>query len=803
MDNLFSEDPQFRRIQYKKLSDNVRAWQQEIAAMVTEKLPKELGVDVTVVFQQVDDEKGYAVGTAIGRDTGSGKQIGVPIIVKSWHLAPIDLFFSEGKLYPINEDNLAKVFYESSLGTGVAPQHAPPNMVDDMYAEMRNPPLGGKYSYSAPFSALRLISGTLGAKDLRLFKEAAAANPNIVASYHRRGNFDLLRKYAAELPKSDQQDEINKDRALDTLTIKKDGPDNYRLYSSSDEVYDPVLITTNRRGAQRMLGLMRAELTDFEKDPMLVADKNGFCTVEAPESPHGKPVQGPTDGALGVHKNPFVFDPLQHDRTAKNIDSFGRFGVRDRDGVLAKGWVIPNVVNFDGSKASNKLFLGKALAAYQGRIAGIALADDDDTALAPDRPDTGKTGVFVYREGKDIFATVPFQVTAVTVYKNLRSLSVVDVRGKQANLIVTPNINGIVRITSDKAQQLGPLLGTKDNFFISAKMFFVRMPRMCPVSEGIDDMKRMTAEWLDVNPIKVAMQNGRYVFRSERLRKYAQDWTRKELETGLGTPGAIVGQPKKGLTPKGNANWSAQADNYVASGGNKKMFPGPPQGAKPVNPYGAKPAAKPAAPAVKPAVPSIQKVSFDFNALARHEAEFLLSSWGLPLTKCAKVLDDVKERIALEVHHLRLPLPSGVAKIASYDPRSKAADAATIASFKAPIDELFKIAAAIEDAQSVDSILSLGFVNIENVERFAAVKPMLWEVSHMLAKLLLASRLGMDDLPEESIRSALDHLQRTINGLDKLNMLREQEAKTAAVKQVPRYAGGRLVGGGRPVGFTR
>lgn len=729
MENLFSEDPQFRRVQYKKLSDNVREWQQEIAALVTEKLPKDLGVDVTVVFQQVDDEKGYALGTGIARDTGTGRQIGIPIIVKSWNLAPIDLFFSEGEIYPLNEDNLAKIFYQNSLGTGLAPKEAPPNMVDDQYAEMRNPPLGGKYSYSAPFSALNLISGTLGADDLKLMKEAVQKTPSILAGYQRNGTIKTLMKYAEEKPKPDQQDEINEQRALDTLTVKKDGPDNYRLYSSTDEVYDPVLISTNRRGAQTMLQLMRAELVDFEKDPMLVADKNGFVTLEGPESPYGKPVTTSSDSsvALGEHKSPFVFDPLEHDRTAKNIDSFGRYGVRDRDGVLAKGWVIPNVVNFSGAKAANKLFLGKALSAYQGRIAGIPLADDADTELAPDRMDTGKTGVLVYREGKDIFATVPFQVTSVTIVKNLRSVGIVDLTGKQANLIITPTIDGIVPIKGDGGGKLVGLLGPKENYFVSAKMFFIRMPKMSQVSDSPDDMKRIAADWLDVNPIKVAMQNGRYILRGAKLKKYAGMQTRK------------VG-----------------------------MF---------------------------------QKVAFDFNELQRHEAEFLLSSWGLPLVKCAEVLDGVKNRIELHVHHLRMPPLRGMAKEAS---AKDVAIAKLAASIKAPIADLVKIAANLEDAQSVDSVLSLGFVNPENIARFASVKSMIWETSHMLAKLLLASRLGMEDIPEESVRSAIEHLQRVISGLDRLKMLQEQEGtKTAAAKTASRHAGGRLSGVSQPFGITR
>ncbi len=726
MENLFSEDPQFRRVQYKKLSDNAREWQQEIAAIVTEKLPKDLGVDATVVFQDVDDEKGYAIGTAIARDTSSNKSIGIPIIVKSWHLAPIDLFFSESKLYPLTDDNLAKIFYQNSLGAGVAPNQPPPNMVDDVYSDMRNPPLGGKYSYSAPFSALGLISGTIGAEDLKMFKSAIAKDQGILGGYYRHKTFDLLRKYAEEKPKQTEQDDINKDRAISVLTVKKDGPDNYRLYSANDEVYDPCMVSTNRGGAQNMLGLMKSELVDFQKDPMLVADQNGTVTLTPPESPWGKPVDGPGGAtALGEHKNPFVFNPLQDDRTAKNVDTFGRYGVRDKDGVLAKGWVIPNLVNFDGSTNPNKLFIGKALAGYQGRIAGIQLDDDADTNMIPDRPDTGKTGVFVYRDGKDVFATIPFQVTAVTIYKNLRSISVIDAKGKQANLIISPTINGIVKINNGQ-NELGPLLGPKDNYFVSAKMFFIRTTRLCQVSESPDDMKRLTAEWLDHDPIKVAMSNGRYVFRAKGLAKLA-------------------------AAPRGGQ------------------------------------------------VGPIQKVAFDFQSLARHEAEFLLASWGLPLTKCAEVLDGVKQAIQLDVHHLRLPPVVAMAKTAAPQARIKLARA-----IKAPIAEIVKIAANLEDAQTVDSVLSLGFVNAENIARFASAKPMLWEVSHMLAKLLLAARLGMDDIPEESVRSAIEHMQRIIDGLDRLKMLEEQETKTSAVNpSVVRHAGGRAVGNGVPVGFTR
>lgn len=755
MDSLFSEDPDFRRVQYKKLSDNVREWQQEISAMVAEKLPKSLGVDVTVVFQKVDDEKGYAVGTAIARSTESGKAIGIPIIVKSWHLAPIDLFFSDSKIYPLTDDNLAKIFYQSSLGVGLASKDPPPAMVDDVYADSRNPPLGGKYSYSSPVSALSAITGTLGAEDLRLMKEAVAKQPSVLAGFHRNKTMSVLQKYAAETPKTDQQDDINKERASDTLTIKKEGPDSYRLFSSPDGVYDPVMISTNRQGIRNLLSMRQADLVDYEKDPMAVVDKYGHFTITAPESPYGKGVDGPTGPSqLGPRKNPWVFNPLQDDKTAVNVDEFGRYGVLDKSGILAKGWVIPNVVSFDGTKAPSKLFLSRVLSAYQSRIAGIPLVDDTSIELAAERPDTGKTGVFVYRDGKDIFATVPFQVTAVTIYKNLRSLCVVDVRGNQCNLILTPNIHGIVKIEDNggKRSDLGPLLGKKTNYFVSAKMMFIRMPRLCAVTEAPEDFKRVAAVWLDHNPIKVAHANGRYVLRGGQVEKYAAS---SQFKPQGASHAAVV----KSFAAKQNGS----------AGGLQA-----------------------------PATPSIQKVSFDFNSLARHEAEFLLGYWGLGSEKVAEVLDQAKNHIRLEVHHLRFPEITGSVKTAS------AVRTELATAIKAPIAQLLKIAANINDAQAVDSVLSLGFVNPENIARFASIKPMLWEVSHMLAKLLLASRLGMEDLPEEAIRSALDHLQRVIDGLSRLSMLEQHAAKTASVRAQPiRHVGGRLMRGVDPVGITR
>lgn len=739
MENLFSDDPQFRRVQYKKLSDNPKEWQQEIGALVAEALPKDMGLSVTVVFQNVDDEKGYAIGSAIATNPSSDKTIGIPLVVKAWHLAPLDIFFQDKVLYPLTDDNVAKAFFQTGVGMGVATKKPPPNMADDIFADVRTPPLGGKYTYSAPFSALNLISGTIGADDLEHFKLAVHSNPTALGGFHKNGTFDLLCKYASEKPAPDPQDQVNKERALGAFTVKKNAPNKYSIYSALDGVYDPILVSTDRQGLKHFLEMRTADLDDFGQDPLGTIDRYGHFTLSSPKGVYGLDVDGPsgavkTDGAgdyaaeLGKHKNPWVFDPRQDDRVVRTIDRFGRYGVKDADGVMAKGWVLPNVIDFDGNVKPHKLFLGKSLCSVQGRIAGIPLHDDDDTNLVADTPDSGKTGTMVYRKGERVLATAPFQVTGVTVYKGMRALSVVDFQGNQANLIISPSIDGIVPLKPGSNPELEPLLGPKKNYIMSQKMFFVRMPRLCPVSEGPDDFKSKAAEYLDKNPLKIAHANGLYVFRGGQVAKYAAH----------------------------RDGWAKTAQ------------------------YGVRP-------------------DFDFNHLKRHEAEFVLASWGLGHNKIAEALDGSHNRLQIEVHHLRFPPFPEMRKQAGRRRRD------AIANMRPSIPALVKHAASLENAQTVDSVLSLGFVNEENIRRFAAAKPMLEEVSHVLAKLLLASRIAMEDIPEESVRYALIHLQRVIDGLGKLKMMEGETEKTSSVRDhfAGSFSGGRLMTQFAPIGITR
>lgn len=80
---------------------------------------------------------------------------------------------------------------------------------------------------------------------------------------------------------------------------------------------------------------------------------------------------------------------------------------------------------------------------------------------------------------------------------------------------------------------------------------------------------------------------------------------------------------------------------------------------------------------------------------------------------------------------------------------------------------LLKEAASLEDVTTVDKILSLGFLNPANMTTFVGWLPDLEKTLSKLAGLLLAVRLGLEDVPENSVKNAMEKLDEVISGLKK------------------------------------
>lgn len=89
--------------------------------------------------------------------------------------------------------------------------------------------------------------------------------------------------------------------------------------------------------------------------------------------------------------------------------------------------------------------------------------------------------------------------------------------------------------------------------------------------------------------------------------------------------------------------------------------------------------------------------------------------------------------------------------------------------------DLLKEAAAIADPMTVDAVLSLDFINAENVRTFISMIPYLEKALNRICELTFASRLGINEIPETAASRAARGLDDTIRGLKGLALRQIQE----------------------------
>jgi len=79
--------------------------------------------------------------------------------------------------------------------------------------------------------------------------------------------------------------------------------------------------------------------------------------------------------------------------------------------------------------------------------------------------------------------------------------------------------------------------------------------------------------------------------------------------------------------------------------------------------------------------------------------------------------------------------------------------------------DLVKEAAFIPDPTAVDTVLSIGFINPENLMTFVSYLPAIDDSQTKLCELLLAARLGLQDIPASALERSVRSLEEVIEGL--------------------------------------
>lgn len=159
------------------------------------------------------------------------------------------------------------------------------------------------------------------------------------------------------------------------------------------------------------------------------------------------------------------------------------------------------------------------------------------------------------------------------------------------------------------------------------------------------------------------------------------------------------------------------------------------------------------------------------------EVEFALCSLGLTGTQASNVMKTASADGIARIPFTRMVIPEAAAL---RDAAEKVAHALIPQTEKLRVDltkelalltspkaeALWKQASVTLGKESVDSILSLGFVNPENASLYVSYLPELEKVASKLAELLVASRLGLDGVRETAAKNAMTQVNAVIRGLE-------------------------------------
>jgi hypothetical protein len=166
---------------------------------------------------------------------------------------------------------------------------------------------------------------------------------------------------------------------------------------------------------------------------------------------------------------------------------------------------------------------------------------------------------------------------------------------------------------------------------------------------------------------------------------------------------------------------------------------------------------------------AVEKLGSDAKFLTYDGAMFLLGGLGVA-PKYAQ------EKLA-QAAYMQEPVECAVGRTITTadecveDAVSRASD--KLASFGNMRKDLVKEAAFIMDPMAVDTVLSLGFINPENIRTFVECLPIIDESQQHMAELLLAARMGLPELSTVALERAIRSTEEVYEGLKTLAFNKE------------------------------
>lgn len=672
IENLFAVEPTLPNEHTFKLSDNVQEWPTQIANHARELFPDTQRLSLTIELKKQDPATGTAIGGLHVEEPQTQKKIILPLIIKAYELSPLDVWM-EAKtqaVHPLDQETFKKEFFTPSLSEGL--DQRPADGVGEYFNDPSTwnsnyPPLQGRYSYaSAGYPLLDQISDTLSKTALEEFRTTFKNEPTLLLQFTKHGHKEIIQKIAAKSPAKslDLAEESLKKIPLAAVSVKKIAPGQYSVLGIKDRAYDLV-----RNGSYLNEEDAKAVLNKLVPEESL---------HELHESGEKLIILKPQE-----EKSVYLYD---HEVKPEILNSTTCATVKTLSGLSLEGVYIDRVCKLDGKLTNHPLFLSKTYASVQPKIAGLVKENPDlmKEILAPSRPSTGQSGVFVAKVEGRLVATEVLAIASVN--KDAGEVKAHRLDGSAVTLCVDGPVNYL-----DKEVVMPFAIPYRESRYqIPNAWAWVQFEQFCDLADSENSyLEKEASLHQTLNPMTIR-------------------WTGSSFQV---------------------------SDQDIGSG------------------------------------------DMDDQALS-----LTLVAKGTPLEKVALVLKKAKRDGKVKVHGLsQLRKKAEIIKEAS----ETQARLETLCSKLRT--NLIKAASQIDDSATVDTLLSLNFLNPQNLAKFVSYTSVFEKAQDYLAEVLIASRLALKEVNQSAVGTAISQLREVINGLKAIESgMKNQGAlqKTAEARYV-------------------
>lgn len=704
--SMVIDSPKFVKVADYELPKDYSQWQNEILKQFFEKfqtLPQQFSVDM--VITNVDENRGYAKGSVVVGN--HSKQLNFPVIVRDFMLSPFDTFCTtndrgEPLFMPATKDRVDTELVQTSYGV---PSTGPYSSYDESVSLKRPGGIPAKVPVVSEdiskFSSAPSWRDNVRTEDMKWFQEKLAAHPDL-PSYFQANTGSLINDV---INLGTEKGSVPKNRATGTLDIGDVVKAKQAVTFIDSLVFDP----------NKLIGLEEGSAGEIRRKV--------FPTMEQFIESGDNSVLRQLSGDMGQPVSGLVIALDSDDRWSGNRSMF----------VSAKGGAY-----YIGSNKPNQ----------ENVVRNSSYLDDDHVIYGSDLSSEPKVVdgiVNMLKQVKQIWAMTRQQYDKGFVSNNQYGYSAQPWNGGISDSSDKPDLNaGVVILYKEAGKWKGykPSGSLFREAIVNGSPVYIDNVNGCaivaaPVSrpvrvQAVDSPEYRAiisqgARSIILMPQDAVILNLAFMRKIERdeVLRPSDDIRRHLANLGLESTTVAMDEKVAGFVITGP---SAQP-LYTILGMDKTASHSPAEAKSILTIVGCDEST------IKDVLYKVASGSGDISEAVTvygTRSDYVDTTKYNQMQKCSGLVD-------------------------TFDALAK--------HLKNRDVDLIKAASMIADPEAVDSILSLNFINRDNLLSYVEALPKMQSVVETLSAMLVASRMGLQQVDESALKTSIDGLEQVISGL--------------------------------------